>query len=287
MSTFKIAGVQMDIKLADRDANIAAMKERLRETTAAGAELTIFPECTLTGYCFESFEEAWEVSETLLEGSSIQAMQMACSELNTHAIFGYLERVSEQIFNSVVCVGPGGFTANYRKVHLPMLGVDNFTTPGNVGYPIMDLHLHGVHSEPLRVGMNICYDSSFPEAARVLMLKGVDLIALPTNWPPGSGLVADVIPNARALENNVYFAAVNRIGTERGFDFIGKSKICDPLGHELDFANHCDEAIVYADIDVEFARRKHLVAVPGKHEVHRLDDRRPDTYDQISEQKKG
>ena len=279
MSLIKIAGVQMDVKLGNAEANIALMREHLRTSTAAGAQLTIFPECTTTGYCFETFEEAFEVSE-LLNGDSIPTMIEACVGLKTHTIFGFLERDGDRIFNSVICVGPEGIVAKYRKVHLPTLGVDNFTTPGDNAFEVFDLELKG-RNDPLRIGMNICYDCSFPESARVLTLKGADLIALPTNWPPGSGLVADVIPNARALENNVYFAAINRIGTERGFDFIGKSKICDPMGRELDFANHSDEAIVYGEIDVAFARRKHLVAIPGKHEVHRINDRRPNTYGPI------
>ncbi len=279
MALIKIAGVQMDIQLANPTANVEVMQSHLQSTVANGSQLTIFPECTTTGYCFDSFEEAIGVSEAV-DGPSVSSMIQACSEQNTIAIFGFLERDESRIFNSVVCVGPFGIISKYRKVHLPTLGVDNFTTPGDKGFEVFDLKLEG-HAEPLRIGMNICYDCSFPESARVLTLKGADLIALPTNWPPGSGLVADVIPNTRALENNVYFAAINRIGTERGFDFIGKSKICDPLGRELDFANHSDEAIVYGEIDVAFARRKHLVAVPGKHEVHRINDRRPDTYGPI------
>ena len=279
MSKIKIAGVQMDVKLGNAAVNLAAMEKHLQTTTAAGAQLTIFPECTTTGYCFETFEEAFEVSESC-DGPSVTKMIGVCGKLQTHSIFGFLERDGERIYNSVVCVNDGGIVAKYRKVHLPTLGVDNFTTPGDNAFEVFDLKIEG-DAEPLRVGMNICYDCSFPESARVLTLKGADLIALPTNWPPGSGLVADVIPNTRALENNVYFAAINRIGTERGFDFIGKSKICDPMGRELDFANHCDEGIVYGEIDIAFARRKHLVAVPGKHEVHRINDRRPDTYGPI------
>ena len=269
----------MDVKLGDADANLAAIKNHLRTSVAAGAQLTIFPECTTTGYCFETFGEAFAVSEAC-DGKSVTSMADTCKDLKTHAIFGFLERDDDRIFNSIVCIGPNGIVAKYRKVHLPTLGVDNFTTPGDNAFEVFELDLDG-HAESLRVGMNICYDCSFPESARVLTLKGADLIALPTNWPPGSGLVADVIPNTRALENNVYFAAINRIGTERGFEFIGKSKICDPLGHELDFANHNGEEIVYGEIDIAFARRKHLVAVPGKHEVHRINDRRPDTYGPI------
>jgi predicted amidohydrolase len=131
--------------------------------------------------------------------------------------------------------------------------------------------------------MNICYDCSFPESARIMTLQGADLIALPTNWPPGSGHTSDLIPNARALENHVYFMSVNRVGTERGFDFIGKSKICDPKGNTLAFADHANEEILYADIDPAWARNKHLVSVPGQHEVHRINDRRPATYGPIAE----
>lgn len=287
MRTIKIAGVQMDVQLANSTANVASMTARLEQSVAEGAQLTIFPECAVTGYCFESFDEAWQTSESLDEGPSIAAMKQSCKELQTYAIFGYLEREGENIFNSCVCIGPAGVVANYRKVHLPTLGVDNFTTPGDESNSVFEIRIGEQAPNTLRIGMNICYDCSFPEAARVLMLCGADLVALPTNWPPGSGLVADVIPNTRALENNLYFAAVNRIGTERGFDFIGKSKICDPLGRELDFANHCDESILYADIDIEFARRKHLVAVPGKHEVHRVEDRRPETYRALSDPKNG
>ena len=112
----------------------------------------------------------------------------------------------------------------------------------------------------------------------MLSLLGADLIVLPTNWPPTSGLTADVIPQARALENHVYFMAVNRIGTERGFEFIGKSSICDPRGGVVAAARHRDEEILFAEIDPAFARQKHLVNIPGKHEVHRFRDRRPDLY---------
>ena len=96
-------------------------------------------------------------------------------------------------------------------------------------------------------------------------------------------MTSDLIPNARALENHVYYMSVNRVGTERGFDFIGKSKICDPRGANLAFADHAQEAILYAEIDPQLARQKHLVSVPGEHEVHRMKDRRPDVYDPLSD----
>ena len=96
MSTIKIAGVQMDIELGNAKANLAAMHAHLQTTTAAGAKLTIFPECTTTGYCFDTIDEAFEVSEDC-EGPSVTNVISLCSELGTHTIFGFLERDADQI----------------------------------------------------------------------------------------------------------------------------------------------------------------------------------------------
>src|SRR6202030_44525 len=108
----------------------------------------------------------------------------------------------------------------YRKAHRPFLGVDRFTAPGDRPFAVHDLG-------GLRVGIHICYDGSFPESARVLTLLGADLVVLPTNWPPGAAGTAKYLVPARALENQVFYAAVNRVGTERGFAFIGRTRIID------------------------------------------------------------
>jgi predicted amidohydrolase len=274
----KVAGVQMDITLGNPEANLQKIHARLQETTAAGAKLTVFPECTTTGYCFESFDEAFEYSEDA-GGNSITSVCEMCADLNTSAVIGFLERdENRKLYNSVAMITPACVLGRYRKIHLPFLGVDRFTTSGTCADAVFG-------ADNLRVGLNICYDSSFPEAARSLALAGADLIVLPTNWPPGSGRVADFIPNARALENNVYYMSVNRVGTERGFEFIGKSKICDTKGGVLASADHADETILYATIDPAEARQKHLVAVPGKHEVHRFKDRHPSTYGWLTKEK--
>ena len=275
MSTIQVAGVQMGIRLADPQHNLDQMRQRLEVTVAAGAELTVFPECTLSGYCFESLEEALAWAQPM-DGDAVGHVTQWCQEMRTTVIFGLLEKDQGKLFNSLALVGPQGLLGRYRKVHLPFLGVDRFTTSGDGSEPVVDLG-------ELRVGLNICYDSSFPESARNLALQGADLIALPTNWPPTSGLTADVIPNARALENHIYYMSINRIGQERGFEFIGKSKICDPRGRALAFADHNQEAILYAEIDPQLARQKHLVARPGEHEVHRFRDRHPETYQRLVE----
>ncbi|MEM7456221.1 MAG: carbon-nitrogen hydrolase family protein, partial [Planctomycetota bacterium] len=250
--------------------NLAMMHRRLVEATTAGAVLTVFPECTITGYCFESLEQARPVMQAE-DGPFTERVVEFCAELNTHTVFGYLESAGEAVFNSLAMAGPQGVVARYRKVHLPHLGIDRFTTPGDRAFEVFDTAL-------CRIGLNICYDCAFPEAARSLALLGGDLIVLSTNWPPTSSTTADVIPNARALENHVYFMAVDRIGTENGFEFIGKSKICHPNGATLAFADHNREEIIYADIDPSVSRKKHLVNVPGVHEAHRVEDRVPTKY---------
>jgi predicted amidohydrolase len=271
----KIAGVQMDVVFGDREANLARIGERLRETASAGAQLTVFPECAVPGYCFDSLAEARGHAEPVPGPSTVRLAEL-CRECRVYAVVGLLEADGERLFNAAVLVGPAGVVGLYRKVHLPYLGVDRFTTPGDRPF--------AVHSaDDVRVGMTICYDAAFPEAARVLALEGADLIALPTNWPPGAECTADYLINARALENNVYYIAVNRVGQERGFRFIGQSKICDPRGHVLAEARHTDEAVLYAEVDAAFARQKHIVRVPGKHEIDRFADRRPEMYGRIAE----
>jgi 5-aminopentanamidase len=270
-----IAGVQMNVVFGDRERNLARIEEALGESALRGACLTVFPECAVPGYCFENLDEARPHAEPL-PGPSTERLSRRCRELKVHAVFGLLERDGQRVFNAAALVGPEGFVAGYRKIHLPYLGVDRFTTPGD--------RLFAVHpAGDLRVGMNICYDGAFPEAARVMALDGADLIVLPTNWPPGAECTADCVIPTRAMENNVYYLAVNRVGTERGFRFIGKSKICDPSGRVLAEAQHEDEAILYAEIDPEQARKKRVVRVPGKHEIDRFADRRPEMYGRIVE----
>jgi 5-aminopentanamidase len=280
MARIKVAGVQMDVQIAAIQYNLITMRDRLSLTTREGAQLTVFPECAVSGYCFESLEEAQTVAQPL-QGSILESVEQMCIEFNTHVIYGFLESEGDRIYNALALVGPRGLVGSYRKLHLPQLGVDRFATPGD-RLDVFELPATTEEGTDFRVGMNICYDCVFPEGSRTLMLRGADLIALPTNWPPTSGLSSDYIPNARALENHVYFMSVNRIGTERGFTFIGKSKFCDPSGRDIDFANHNQEAIIYGEVDPQRARNKHLVNIPGVHEVHRVNDRRPELYGDLT-----
>jgi predicted amidohydrolase len=268
-----IAIAQIDITLADRERNLARIIQVLGETAAKGAKLTVFPEAALTGYCFDSLDEARPHSEPI-PGPSTQRLTGICRELGCHVVYGLLEADGSRLFNACALVGPDGLVASYRKIHLPFLGVDRFTTPGDRPFAVHE-------AAGMKIGMHICYDGGFPESARVMTLQGADLIVLPTNWPPGAECMAGCAVNTRAMENNVYYAACDRVGDERGFHFIGLSKICDPRGRVLAEAGD-REQILYAQIDVAFAREKKIIRVPNLHEIDRLRDRRPEFYDEIT-----
>jgi predicted amidohydrolase len=271
----KIAGVQFDVQFAQSADNLKRMLDYAAQTTANGASLTIFPECALTGYCFESADEARPVAEPI-PGPTTDAVTRACQRHGGYVILGMLEASGSSIYNAAVLVGHQGVVGSYRKVHLPFLGIDKFSAYGDRPFAV---HAAG----DLRVGMNICYDGSFPEAARCLMLLGADLIALPTNWPPGAQCVAECTIRSRALENGLYYAAVNRVGSERGFEFIGQSQVADPSGRVLYCASRDAEEVFYADVELERSRRKHIIRVPGEHEIDRLADRRPHMYQTLVE----
>jgi predicted amidohydrolase len=271
----KISCVQTDVIFKDIDANLSSLEATVRSEVTQGTQLTVFPECFSTGYCFDSLAEAMELGESV-PGPSTDRVAKLCAELKTYVVFGMLEKSGDQLFNVAVLIGPEGLIGSYRKVHLPYLGVDRFTTPGDRPFEVFE-------AAGVRIGMLICYDGGFPEAARVLSIRGADLIVLPTNWPPGGSYMAEFSINCRAMENGIYFAAVNRIGTENGFSFIGKSRICSPVGATINSIDDASPGILRTEIDPMIARTKRIVRVPGKHLIDRMADRRPEMYGAICE----
>lgn len=272
---FKLAAAQMAPVIGQPEQNLAALAAGIRAAAQAGARLVVFPEAAVTGYCFDSLAEALPSGEPV-PGRSVDALTPLCRQHDIFAVYGTLEREGDRLFNTAVLLGPDGLIGKYRKTHLPYLGVDRFTTPGEGPLEVFDLGW-------VRLGMLICYDGGFPEPTRCLALAGADLVVLPTNWPSGAECIAGCVSNARAVENTIYFAAVNRVGTEAGFRFIGGSRICDPLGKTLAACDADQASLLLADIDPELARRKLLIRVPGKSVIDRLADRRPELYGRIVE----
>ena len=269
----KVAAVQFDPKIGEVEANLKAILTRLDEAASSGARLIVFPECALTGYGFESKDEAMPYAEPV-PGPSTREVAAACDRLGVHVVLGLLERDGDRLFNVATLIGPGGVVGTYRKIHLPFLGIDRFVDPG-------DQPLAVLNAGDLRVGLHICYDGTFPETGRVLTLLGADVLILPTNWPIQSVTTAEHLPACRAIENVVYVMAVDRVGEERGCVFAGLSSIADPGGNILAKAGPVEDAILYAEVDPAVARRKRLIRVPGKYELDRIGDRRPGFYEPI------
>lgn len=271
----RVAAVQMDVSLAALAENIQRVAGRLADAAANGAELVVFPECVLCGYCFESRQEAAEVAIGLDDPAWQPLRDALAAHPGVSVSLGFLEAAEAgQMFNSSVLWSGGKPVGLYRKIHLPQLGVDRFVDRGDRPYRTWP-------AGAANVGMAICYDSSFPEPMRVLGLAGADVIALSTNWPVAALRTALLVPPARSMENHLYFVAANRVGQERSFQFCGRSSICGPDGIELARADDDSEQILYADIDLEAARNKRIERTVGTHVIDRFADRRPEFYEAI------
>jgi predicted amidohydrolase len=270
----KVAAVQMDVKILEKDYNLARVIAKMEEAARAGAKLIVFPECALTGYCFTSREEAWPLAETV-PGPSTEKLAAAAKSLGVTAVVGMLEREGDTLYNSAAVVDPPGVLGAYRKMHLPCLGIDWFNTVGDKPFPVFNTS-HG------RVGINICYDCSFPEAGRVVKLNGAQLLAIPTNWPLGSDSWEHTT-KVRATENHLHVIASDRVGEERSFRFSGHSQIVDFMGKVHAEAGETEETILYAELDLAAADQNRVVRVPGKWEFDRIAARRPEMYKALTQ----
>ena len=273
----KIAGIQIDPEIMNIDKNLRKILDQSRVAADNKMDLIVFPECALSGYVYASREEALPYMVTV-PGLETAKLVECAKELGIHMVVGLLEKDPEQdkCYNSAVLVSPRGIVGNYRKTHLPFLGVDRFLDPGDG--PLR------VYNTPVGVlGIHICYDCNFPENARVMTLLGAEILILPTNWPNGRNKVPEFVVNTRAYENKVAVVAVDRVGSERGTHFIGTSKIINAMGDTLTEAGSDNEEIIYAEIDLNDSRNKRYIFKPGEFELDFIGDRRPELYGEIKE----
>ena len=270
----RAAVVQMDVRIGETEANLERVIERLAEAAESGARLVVFPELALSGYCFNSLEDAKPFALTSAD-ATIASVCAEAERLDVTVVMGFFEVSGGNYFNSAVIASAVGGASNvYRKTHLPTIGVDRFISKGN--------HLDVYDTSAGKLGVLICYDMRFPEAARTLGLKGAEIITLPTNWPEGAESSRDFIGRTRAWENRVYLLAANRVGVERSRRFIGSSQIVSPTGELLAKAGENEETILYADLDLRLTHQKRIVIEPGEWELDITGDRRPDLYGELT-----
>ncbi len=240
----------------------------VREIENLGAGLVVLPELFSTGYQFCSRAEAMDLAEEIPGGPTTGALMDAASRTGTIIAAGLLEKDGERLFNSAVLVSPEGFVGLYRKAHL-FWREKNIFTPGDTPFEVFEVR-------GLRLGMMICFDWYFPEAARTLALRGAEVICHPSN------LVLPHCPQAmitRCLENRVYAITANRAGTEERrkgepLRFIGQSQVVAPDGAVLYRAP--DHGVDAAAVEIEPARAGNKAAT-RLNDIFR--DRRKDLYE--------
>lgn len=259
-----IGVVQSSPTFGEVDKNIAACLD-LMATQAA--DLWVLPELFGTGYQFLSANETRALAEPVPDGSTTQALIAHAIAHECFIVAGLPEIDGEHVYNAAVLVGPDGFVARYRKIHLFYEEKINFA-PGNLPFAVVDIGI-------AKVGMMICFDHLFPESARSLALLGADIICHPANL-----VLPDLAQRTmaiRALENGVFTATANRVGTEaRGGEaltYTGQSQIVAPDGDVLLRLSQHGTEVKVIDIDVARARDKSIT----KHN-DRLADRRPNLY---------
>ena len=260
----RVGVFQFDPEFGQVEANVRRVVQRLRRVRA---DLVVLPECFNTGYPFASAGEAAELAEEVPRGETTQRLLELAREARMHLVAGLVERAGGRLYNTAVLVRPDGAVNVYRKTHL-FADEKRWFTPGETGFRVFPL-------DGVRVGLMICFDWIFPEAARSLALRGADILCHPAN------LVLPYCPAAmvtRCLENGVFALTANRIGTEeRGglprYTFIGQSQIVGPRGDILARASEDREELLLVDIDPARARDKAITP-----QNHLLEDRRPEAY---------
>lgn len=253
--TVRVASLQLEPVVGEPDANLANSLGKAREAIEAGAQLLVMPELTNSGYVFESRPEAFSLAEEVPSGPASRAWAKLCAEAGVYLVAGVAEREGERLYNSAAVFSPQGHLGTFRKVHL--WNEENlYFEPGDRGFPVW-------HTPIGRIGAAICYDIWFPETHRLCALQGADIICVPTNWvpipgqAPGERAMANILAMANAHSNSVFIAAADRIGTERGQEFVGQSLIVSYTGWPVAGPASADkEEIIYADVDLGEARAK-------------------------------
>ncbi|GAH26202.1 unnamed protein product [marine sediment metagenome] len=196
----RIGFFQFKPEFARKTRNVEYIQKALAGTES---DLIVLPELSTSGYLFTSRDEVEEAAETL-DGPSVGVLQGTAREMGIHIILGLPEWTEEGIYNSAVLIRPDGSVGIYRKVHL-FNEEKLYFKAGNLGFPVFEI-------KGVRVGLLVCFDHMFPEAARTLALQGVQIICHPSNLVlPEYG---QLTTRVRSMENRLYWILANRWGTE-------------------------------------------------------------------------
>ncbi len=220
MPILTVSLAQMHVKAGDPRANWAVMQEWTNEAARRGSELVVFPELWDNGY---ALDKAKDVASSLSTGLFAQVAALSRSA-NIHIIGSMLEKRGVGVYNSAAVFSPrSGVLGAYRKIHLfGGMNEPQYLNPGEAPLTI-DLPWG-------RTSIAICYDLRFPELFRRYAVEGAKVILLPAEWPHPRLNHWRTLIQARAIENQAYIIACNRVGESLGTQFCGHSMIVDPWG---------------------------------------------------------
>jgi predicted amidohydrolase len=242
-----------------------------------GAKLVVFPESALGGYVYEPHIPGTPLpvgEPPALTAEDEVMARLARAAGDAVVCVGYTEAGEDRPHSSAVCLSGDGVLGHHRKVHLPPAEV-GLLEPGE-GFSAFDTPLG-------RMGMLICYDKVFPEAARELALDGAGIIASLAAWPVSrlspAGRIKrdrevrhfDLLDEARALENQVVWVSANQTGRFGRLRFPGRAKVVDPDGIVL-AATGARQGMAVARVDVPDA------VGSARHDISHLGDRQPGAY---------
>jgi predicted amidohydrolase len=260
----KISVFQFAPEFGEKEKNLRKIEANIQSTNA---DLIVLPELCTTGYQFISRSEVDNLCEPVPDGPTVRRWIRMCREKGLFLVGGLGEIENGIPYNTAVLVGPDGYIGSYRKIHR-FCEEKEWFQPGNLGFPVWDVG-------SAKIGIMICFDWVFPEAARSLALQSADILCHPVN------LVLPYCQDAmvtRAIENGVFTVTANRIGSEaRGgrekLTFTGRSQAVSPKGKVLFRLEEDTEALQTFEIDPMEARDKNITR-----QNHLFDDRISDQY---------
>jgi len=281
---FKVACLQMDPKLGDKEHNLKKILSMIDEVGRQEVRLAVFPELALTGFnCGEDFLKLAEP----IPGPTTEKIGEKAREYNMYVVVGMPERgeLPGILYNAAALIGPNGDVVGvYRKSHLALyLHWEIISEEPEIFRRGNKLSVF--NTELGKIGILICQDGDFPETWRVLALKGAEIIAFSSASPEGFKYMWYNELTTMAYQNGYYILATNKVGKEV-FDFHGKkleetafggSLIIDPLGRIIKSAKEFEEDIIIAEIDTN-------EVVKARWATKLLRDRRPELYKVICEE---
>jgi len=264
-----IALSQISCRIGDKKYNLDKMREQIKQAKKNGASLVIFPELALTGYTLKDL--VYESAEPI-PGPSTNLLTEVAKKENVHIVLGMVEQSEKAgavLYNTAVLLSPKGFVGKYQKLYLPTHSVFEEKRYFRLGYnlPVFDTDIG-------KLGLIICYDVFFPETARLLRLKGAQLIVCISASPAVRRKFFEVLTVARAIENTVFLAYVNLVGIEDGLQFWGGSRLIAPNGSIISQAKYDDEDLVAGKINYADLKRTETF-------VPTLRDLRPELFDSL------